>query len=236
MSSRKYTGEYIREGKWSKWRKNGKAFCPTVWFQKWCENQLDVGLRSLRYIYYYPPPWGNETATRSTHREWDDYVEKKRKEYKRKRRKNRRNKKNDCERNKTAVHRHIHARDDRIPCAFLTWSPFGLFFCASGARQRAPFTFLLIIITSLYGSRWNYSVSLWSGWKRKKKKKNGDMKLNSRVQREQIRFSNIYKPKDTISCGISPVVFTCHLIPPHIIGRRQRQKSNAQRVVNNTQP
>lgn len=142
MSSRKYTGEYIREGKWSKWRKNGKAFCPTVWFQKWCENQLDVGLRSLRYIYYYPPPWGNETATRSTHREWDDYVEKKRKEYKRKRRKNRRNKKNDCERNKTAVHRHIHARDDRIPCAFLTWSPFGLFFCASGARQRAPFTFL----------------------------------------------------------------------------------------------
>jgi hypothetical protein len=34
----------------------------------------------------------------------------------------------------------------------------------------------------------------------------------------------------------SPAVdFTCHLIPPHI-ERGQRQKSNAQRVVNNTKP
>jgi hypothetical protein len=46
-----------------------------------------------------------------------------------------------------------------------TWSPFGLFFCASGARQRAPFT--LLNNNNVYGSRWNYSFSL-CGWKRRR--------------------------------------------------------------------
>ncbi len=92
---------------------------------------------------YYPPPWGNETATRSSHRDWDDYVGKKRekakgiKEYGRKIegiRKTTGEKQDSCT--------DIYMQGTTGFPVLFTWSPFGLFFFASGARQRAPFTFL----------------------------------------------------------------------------------------------
>ncbi len=56
--------------------------------------------------------------------------------------------------------------------------------------------------------------------------------MKNRNRLDSLIFIN---PKTQFHVESPAVDFTCQLIPPHI-GRGQRQKSNAQRVVNNTKP